>query len=152
MKPIKTSSELETLRLGMKIGKAARAGDIVALCGGLGSGKTVLAKGIAAGLGVKRTKDVNSPSFVILKEHKGRLPLYHFDVYRLKGPSEFFTVDHRRYFYGGGICVIEWADRISGELPEDHLMVDIRIEGRNKRSVMLSPRGRQSRRLAAKIC
>ena len=94
-----TKSEQETINFGKRLGSILRGSDVIALCGELGSGKTVLVKGIAEGLGVKSSRCVNSPSYVILKEYKGRLPLYHFDVYRLNDISEFATIDYTGYFY-----------------------------------------------------
>ena len=147
-----SKSEAETINFGKKLGRVLRKGHIIALCGELGSGKTVLTKGIARGLGVKSDKYVNSPSFVILKEHKGRLPLYHFDAYRLKNISEFSTVDYTKYFYGEGVCVIEWADKINRILPENFLKIKISAKKENERKISLLPHGKRYRDLAEKLC
>jgi len=142
-----SKSEKETFDFGRRLGRILTKGSVVALCGELASGKTVLAKGIAEGLGVKSGGYVNSPSFVILKEYKGRLPLYHFDLYRVTGPDGLSGVDYKGYFYGYGVSVIEWADRIPGLMPEDFLRVDISVGDKNERRISLVPRGVRHERL-----
>lgn len=115
----------ETFALGKEIGKAAKAGDIYALYGDLGAGKTVLAKGIAKGLGIEDV--VSSPTFTIVREYDGgRLKLYHFDVYRIGDISEMEDVGYEETFYGDGVCVIEWAELIEDLLPQN--TVRIRME------------------------
>ena len=118
------ASEKETELLGGKIGRAAKPGMVVALIGDLGTGKTTLTKAIARGLGV--TETVTSPTFNIIREYKsGRIPLYHFDVYRIADPDEMFELGYEEYFYGDGICVVEWADIIEELLPEEALVIQI---------------------------
>jgi len=118
------ASEKETERIGEAIGQAAEAGTVVALIGDLGTGKTTLTKSIAKGLGV--TETVTSPTFNIIREYKsGRIPLYHFDVYRIGDPDEMFELGYEEYFYGDGICVVEWADIIEELLPEDAVIIRI---------------------------
>lgn len=118
------ASEKETERIGEAIGQAAEAGTVVALIGDLGTGKTTLTKSIARGLGV--TETVTSPTFNIIREYKsGRIPLYHFDVYRIGDPDEMFELGYEEYFYGDGICVVEWADIIEELLPEDAVIIRI---------------------------
>ena len=151
MKNFVSKSVKETINFGKKLGKVLRGGDIIALCGELGSGKTILTKGIAEGLGVKSSKYVNSPSFVILKEYKGRMPLYHFDIYRLNDTSEFSTVDYASYFYGKGASVIEWANKIIELLPEDFLRIDMSVEKENERRISVSPHGRRYKELTEKL-
>ena len=113
-----TNSEKETFELGKKIGENAKAGQIYTLTGDLGVGKTVFTQGLAAGLGI--TEPVNSPTFTIVKEYTdGRLPLYHFDVYRITDPDEMFNIGAEEYFFGEGVCVVEWADLIAELLPEN---------------------------------
>lgn len=115
----------ETYRAGEAMGQQARAGEIYCLEGDLGVGKTVFTQGFAAGLGVD--EPVSSPTFTIVQEYdSGRLPLYHFDVYRLEGPEELEEIGYEEYFFGGGICLIEWAGRVGELIPED--AVWIRIE------------------------
>ena len=118
------ASEQETERIGEAIGRAAEPGTVVALIGDLGTGKTTLTKSIARGLGV--TETVTSPTFNIIREYKsGRIPLYHFDVYRIGDPDEMFELGYEEYFYGDGICVVEWADIIEELLPEDAVIIRI---------------------------
>ena len=118
------ANETETEKLGERIGQAAVPGMVVALIGDLGTGKTTLTKAIARGLGV--TETVTSPTFNIIREYKsGRIPLYHFDVYRIADPDEMFELGYEEYFYGDGICVVEWADIIEELLPEDAVIIHI---------------------------
>lgn len=118
------NDEGETYEFGLELGKLAKAGDVIALIGDLGSGKTTLAKAIAKGLGI--TAVVASPTFAIIHEHEGgRLPLYHFDVYRLAGPEDMYELGFEDYFYGGGLTVVEWADRIMELLPPGATVIRI---------------------------
>ena len=118
------ANERETEKLGEAIGRAATAGTVIALIGDLGTGKTTLTKSIARGLGV--TETVTSPTFNIIREYRsGRIPLYHFDVYRIGDPDEMFELGYEEYFYGDGICVVEWADIIEELLPEDAVIIRI---------------------------
>ncbi len=106
----------DTFLLGKELGETASPGDVYALYGDLGCGKTVLSQGIAAGLGIRAK--VNSPTFTILKVYEeGRLPLYHFDVYRIEDPEEMAEVGYDDYFYGNGVCLVEWAELIRELLP-----------------------------------
>lgn len=117
-------NEEDTKAFGMELGHKAKAGQVLALIGDLGTGKTTLTKYIAQGLGV--TETINSPTFTIVKEyHSGRLPLYHFDVYRIGDPEELFNIGGEEYFDGDGLCVVEWADMVEEELPEDAMYIYI---------------------------
>ena len=117
-KIIKIKNEKETENFGRRLGESLSAGDVVAMVGDLGTGKTTLTGYIARGLGIKET--VSSPTFTIIKEYNsGRLPLYHFDVYRIGDPEELFNIGADEYFDGDGVCVVEWADLVSEELPEN---------------------------------
>ena len=112
-----TSSQM-TFEFAKKIGENLKSGDVLCLDGDLGVGKTVFTQGLAAGLGI--TEPVNSPTFTIVKEYTdGRLPLYHFDVYRITDPDEMFNIGAEEYFFGEGVCVVEWADLIAELLPEN---------------------------------
>ena len=125
MKTIETYSTGETFALGRQIGQQAEAGEIYTLIGDLGVGKTVLTQGVAAGLGIE--EPVNSPTFTIVQIYEeGRLPFYHFDVYRIGDVEEMEEVGYEDCFYGEGVCLIEWAERISGILPE--MRISILIE------------------------
>lgn len=117
-------SEEDTRKLGLAIAEAAEPGDVVALIGDLGTGKTALTRYIAEGLGVTNT--ISSPTFTIVKEYKsGKMPLYHFDVYRLGDSEEFLDIGAEEYLYGDGICVIEWADIVDDVLPEKTVTINI---------------------------
>jgi len=123
-----TKSEEETIRLGEKIAKRLKAGDFVALSGGLGAGKTTLVKGIAKGLGVKDYRHVNSPSFVLVKEYKGKVPLYHFDIYRLNKLKDIEDIGYEDYLGRRGVVVIEWAGKMERILPKGYLGVSLKIK------------------------
>ena len=115
---IETRSPEETFALGKKIGEMARPGEIYTLTGDLGVGKTVFTQGVAAGLGI--TEPVSSPTFTIIQEYdSGRLPFYHFDVYRIGDIEEMDEIGYDVYFFGQGICLIEWANLIEEILPEN---------------------------------
>src|SRR3989338_2386055 len=146
-----SKSRQDTIDFGKRLGKNLKSGDVIALSGQLGSGKTVLTKGIAEGLGVKQSNYVNSQSFVILKEYKGRIPLYHFDVYRLEDICHFSTVGYGEYFYGKGVSVIEWADNVKEALPKEYLLIDIEISDKNERAITLKPYGKPYEILLEKI-
>ena len=121
---IETNSPEETFRLGERLGRQARAGQIYTLRGDLGVGKTVFTQGIARGLGI--TEAVASPTFTIVQEYQeGRLPFYHFDVYRIGDIEEMEEIGYDDYFFGNGVCMIEWADRIRELLPEQVISVEI---------------------------
>lgn len=114
----------ETFLLGKQIGAQAKAGDIYALHGDLGVGKTVFTQGFAAGLGI--TEAVNSPTFTIMQVYEeGRLPFYHFDVYRITDPQELYEIGYEDYFYGTGVTMIEWAGLIAELLPKEHMEITI---------------------------
>ena len=122
MREIKISSEKEAAEFGKRLGKTLERGDVLALVGELGTGKTTLTKAIAAGLDISET--VTSPTFTIVKEYNsGRLPLFHFDVYRLENGGELIEIGGEEYFDAGGICVIEWADKIAEILLDDTKLI-----------------------------
>lgn len=139
-------SSLHTERLGERLATHAEAGDVVALWGDLGSGKTVLARGIAIGLGIDE-ETVTSPTFIILHEHfGGRLPLYHLDLYRLDA-SGLGSTGWEEALDAGGVTVIEWPDRAGDELPPDRVDVHLEHVAETKRKVTVNPTGPRSRRL-----
>lgn len=126
-KVIETNSAQETFALGEEIGRQARAGEIYTLLGDLGVGKTVFTQGVAVGLGIK--EPVNSPTFTILQIYQeGRLPFYHFDVYRIGDVEEMEEIGYEDYFYGDGLCLIEWANLIEEILPQDVIQIMIEKE------------------------
>lgn len=121
---IESFSEKDTFELGRKIGEKAGPGQIYTLDGDLGVGKTVFTKGLARGLGIR--EPVNSPTFTIVQEYRdGRLPLYHFDVYRIEDPEEMEEIGYDDYFFGEGVCLIEWAKKIRELLPEKVIRITI---------------------------
>jgi len=125
MKTYETNTTTETYELGKKIGESLNSGDVIALIGDLGCGKTVMTQGIAAGLGI--TEVVNSPTFVILHEYEsGRLPLYHFDVYRINDVREMDDIGYSEYIYGDGVTLIEWANLIEEILPAEAKRIEIK--------------------------
>ena len=111
-------SEEETRKIGYELGEKAAKGEIYCLQGDLGVGKTVFTKGFAQGLNI--TEHITSPTFTIVNEyHSGRIPFYHFDVYRIRDVEEMFEIGYEEYFYGHGVCLIEWAELITDILPDD---------------------------------
>jgi len=136
-----THSPEETLALGRRLGRALQAGDVVALAGPLGAGKTHLVKGIAEGLGLADSRDVTSPTFVLVNEYEARLPVYHFDAYRLTGADQLLEIGCEEYFAGQGVSLVEWADRVTAALPPDHLWIDIKPTGPTDRRLHLQAAG-----------
>jgi tRNA threonylcarbamoyladenosine biosynthesis protein TsaE len=130
-----TRNAEETIKLGKELAKGLRGGDIVALYGDLGSGKTTFAKGIGIGLNVKDARRINSPTFVLIREYKGRIPLYHMDLYRLNNVKAAEDIAVEEYIYGDGVTVIEWAEKLEGALPEKIITVKFKIKSADKREV-----------------
>lgn len=127
-----SGSQEETYNIGRIIASLLKSGDVIALTGDLGAGKTVLTKGIASGLDVSR--EPNSPTFVILNVYQGRLTLNHFDLYRISSADELSDIGFEEIIYGNGVSVIEWADKITELLPEDTITVEISHgDGENNR-------------------
>ena len=121
---VETNSEKETWELGKQLAESAKPGQVFSLIGDLGVGKTVLTKGMAAGLGI--SEPVNSPTFTILQVYEeGRLPFYHFDVYRIADLEEMDEIGYEDYFYGDGICLVEWANLIEELMPENTICITI---------------------------
>jgi len=138
---IQTNSAEQTIALGKSLGKGLRAGDVVALFGDLGAGKTTLTRGIAAGLGLEA--DVHSPTFTLIHEHPGAVPLYHVDLYRLASEEEVETLGIEEYIYSDGVTIVEWADRMRSMLPPERLDIDLRMTGDTERELVFqteSPR------------
>ena len=131
----------QTQKLGIRIGELALPGDIFLLVGDLGAGKTCLTQGIAWGLGIKEY--ALSPSFVIVRELYGRLPLYHMDLYRLEHIEEIAELGLDDYLYGNGVCVVEWAERGLDMLPKEHLLIQINYLSDTERSFQLKPDGKR---------
>ncbi|HLW63866.1 MAG TPA: tRNA (adenosine(37)-N6)-threonylcarbamoyltransferase complex ATPase subunit type 1 TsaE [Gemmataceae bacterium] len=131
-------SDLDTtIAFGRALGQQLQAGDVIALIGPLGAGKTHLVRAIAEGLGVPDSRAVSSPTFTLIHEYKGRLPIFHFDVYRLKSPAEFLDLGATEYFEAGGVCLIEWADRVLEYLPKRRITIELEITGETSRSLTI---------------
>lgn len=114
----------ETFQIGLKLGQEAKAGDVLCLEGDLGVGKTVLTQGFGNGLSI--LEPINSPTFTIVQEYEeGRLPFYHFDVYRIEDIEEMYEIGYEEYFYGDGVCLIEWSNLIEELLPKKRMMIKI---------------------------
>ncbi len=127
--------------LGRRLGQRLFPGAVVALLGPLGAGKTHLARAIALGLGVPDGRAVTSPTFVLIQEYDGRLPVYHFDTYRLPGEASFADLGAAEYLEGDGVCLVEWADRVPGALPADHLRIRLEVTGDTSRRAHLEATG-----------
>lgn len=145
-KTIVTASPRATFQAGELLGALAASGDVIALSGGLGAGKTALTQGIAAGLGV--TGHVPSPTFNILLVHRAPVPLNHFDLYRLDDARQLVDIDFYETLEAGGCSVIEWADRFPDELPEDRLDVELEVTGDAARAIRFAGTGAHSETLA----
>ena len=136
-------NEIETLSWGEKLSHLLNPGDVIGFFGDLGSGKTKTIRGICKGLGCE--DNVSSPTFTIINEYNGRIPVYHFDFYRLSSEQEVYDLGYEEYFYGNGICLIEWTERIFNFLPIDH--IEIHLKGffeqgkENLRAIQLKPVG-----------
>ena len=116
-------SETDTFELGVKIGKEAKPGDVFTLLGDLGVGKTALTKGVAQGLEIM--EPICSPTFTIVQEYQGRLPFYHFDIYRIMDEDELFEIGWDEYVNGNGVCLVEWADQVPEAIPPEAIWLTI---------------------------
>jgi len=146
---IATHSPEQTQKLGISIGKLAMPGDVYLLVGNLGAGKTCLTQGIAWGLGIQEY--ALSPSFVLVRELRGRLPLYHIDLYRLDRIEEIADLGLDDYLYGQGVCVIEWAEKGLSILPAEHLLIKIDYPADTERTLEFIPHGKRYQKLVAQL-
>ena len=138
-----------TEAFGQRLGALLFPGAVVALVGQLGAGKTHLTRALAEGLGVKNPAAVNSPTFVLIQEYPARLPIAHFDAYRLSGPREFAELGVDEYFRGEGVCIIEWADKVDSTLPPEHLRIEIEMIDATRRRFTLTAFGKRYERLVS---
>ncbi|MED3794241.1 MULTISPECIES: tRNA (adenosine(37)-N6)-threonylcarbamoyltransferase complex ATPase subunit type 1 TsaE [Niallia] len=143
----KADNAEETIGFAERIASLLEAGDVITLEGDLGAGKTTFTKGIARGLGI--TKTVNSPTFTIIKEYQGKMPLYHMDVYRLKDSDEDLGFDE--YFEGDGVTVVEWAHLIEDQLPLEYLQIQLFYDNTSGRKIVLSPKGSRYMQLCKEL-
>src|SRR5262249_51904858 len=130
-----------TEAFGRRLGELLFPGALVGLIGPLGAGKTHLVRAVAEGLGIRDSGVVSSPTFVLIQEYDARLPVYHFDAYRLKSEGEFFDLGAHEYFEGDGVCLIEWADRVLACLPHERLSVRLDITGETSRRATIEAIG-----------
>ena len=144
-----SNSAAQTRNMWMKLGKSAAAGDVILLVGPLGAGKTCLTQGIARGLGIHEY--TASPSFVLVREYQGKLPLYHIDLYRLNRIEEVTQLGLDDYLYGNGVCVVEWANKGLSVLPEEHLLIEMQIVSPLKRKLSFVPRGTRYLKMLSKL-
>ena len=127
----KTENPAETQTLGEKLGKTLKRGDVIALVGDLGTGKTCLTQGIARGVGIASDEVVNSPSYILINEYNGKIPIYHIDLYRLENSEEITELGLSEYIEGDGICIIEWAERMADLLPDTCIKIHITLADTN---------------------
>ncbi|NLJ78621.1 MAG: tRNA (adenosine(37)-N6)-threonylcarbamoyltransferase complex ATPase subunit type 1 TsaE [Tissierellia bacterium] len=140
----------ETDRFGRKLGKLLESGDILSMAGDLGAGKTTLTKSIGVGLGVEDY--ITSPTFTLINEYRGRLWLYHFDVYRLEDETDLEDLGYEDYFYSDGVTIVEWGDRIESILPEDRIDMEIK-RGRelDERVIILRGKGDRYKQIVKEL-
>ncbi len=141
-------SSKETQYFGEEFGKLLAPGCIIALYGDLGAGKTCFTQGLAKGLKVQE-EYITSPTFTLINEYKGVMPMYHFDVYRLCGPEELEELGYEEYFYGRGVSIIEWAEKIEDLLPEDYLKICLEHQGPDTRRLIFEAFGQKEKGILA---
>lgn len=137
------------MRWGARVGKHATAGLVICLWGDLGAGKTQLAKGVAQGLGIG--EHVTSPTFNLINEYKGRLPLYHMDLYRLGDPEEAWELGLEEYFFGSGLSLVEWPERLGDLMPAERLDIKLSYLGEKERELELVPWGPEASELVEEL-
>lgn len=138
---ISTSTQ-ETIKFAANLAKSLRKGDILCLFGDLGTGKTTFVKGIAQGLKVK-SSEVNSPTFVLLNIYEGKIPMYHFDLYRLEHIHEISRLGYEEFFYNEGVTIVEWAEKLGELMPQEYLAVLLTHQEENKRLITLRSHGKR---------
>jgi tRNA threonylcarbamoyladenosine biosynthesis protein TsaE len=140
MLTVQSYSEEQTYRLGKLVGRNVNPGDIILLFGDMGSGKTVFSKGIAHGADVSGT--VTSPTYTIMNTYIGRIPIFHFDIYRLNEPEELYDLDYEEYFFGRGVSIVEWPERLDYLLPEEYFKVTLcKMQEENGRKIVFEAVG-----------
>ncbi len=140
----------ETEKFGIRLGSLLKKGDILCLNGDLGAGKTTMTKSIGLGLGVEEY--ITSPTFALINQYSGRFPVYHFDVYRLENAHELYDLGFDDYFYGGGVCIIEWAYKIDKLIPKERIVIDIEKGSDDKERILkLSGYGKRFEELVKEL-
>lgn len=147
---ITSDSVQKTQKIGKLIARNLKKGDIVCLFGDLGSGKTVLTKGIGSALGVDKHL-VTSPTFVLIRKYEAKIPIYHFDLYRLNRAEDILDLGYEEYLFDEGISVIEWADKLGSLLPREFLKIELRFIGEKKRHLKISASGPRYNKLLEDI-
>jgi len=140
----------ETERIGELLGSVLTRGDIIALAGELGTGKTTLVRGVARGMGIEGA-EVASPSFTLVNEYEGPLPLYHIDLYRLDDEGDLLAIDYDEYIRGDGVVVIEWADRIPRAVPPEALWITLQYLDAERREIAFQPQGDRSEKIVEEL-
>lgn len=134
----------ETERFGERLGLLLRPGSFLALRGGLGGGKTCFTRGVVKSLAPVSAHMVASPTFAIMNSYQGKVPVYHFDFYRLSGDDDIAELGFEEFFYGNGVCIVEWSERISDLMPPDHLVVTFNFLDEQQRSIRITATGPES--------
>ncbi len=134
-------SAYDTAKIGELLGTLIKSGDFISLRGELGAGKTCFAGGVASGLGIDKSLPVTSPTYTIMNHYQGRIELFHFDFYRLNGPDDIAELGFEDYFYSSGVCLVEWAERLSGEMPEQYILINFILLDVGCRSIQFEPHG-----------
>lgn len=149
---VRTDSPDATRAFAARLGALLRPGDVLSLLGDLGAGKTTFTQGLALGLGLPADEPVNSPTFTLLAEHPGgRVPLFHFDVYRLADPSGLYDLAFDEYLDAGGVVVIEWADKVADALPDERLEIRLTAAGESEREIVLTGRGARAEEIVTTL-
>jgi tRNA threonylcarbamoyladenosine biosynthesis protein TsaE len=148
---IRSSGVNETVYCGKVVGKRLKAGDIIGLVGELGAGKTYFVKGVAEGLEVLEDQYVTSPTFTLINEYQGSVTLYHFDLYRIRNEREIERLGYEEYLFGDGVVIIEWAEKMSGLLPEELLLIEIKREDENTREIIFTGKGTRYTKIVEEI-
>ncbi len=146
-----TESPEETRQLGQELGRRIRTGTLIALCGDLGSGKTVLVQGLARGLDVPDGYYITSPTYTLINEYPGRHPFFHVDLYRIDNPVDFEEIGLYETFYNQGVVAIEWADKLNQELPAQHLNIRIEVANGESRKIFLTAYGLEAVNLLRRL-
>ncbi|VAX35609.1 tRNA threonylcarbamoyladenosine biosynthesis protein TsaE [hydrothermal vent metagenome] len=141
-KTIITKNPEETIAFGKKLAKNLSSGNIICLIGDLGAGKTTFVKGLAQGLKVNPNK-VSSPTFVVMNIYEGKLPIYHFDLYRMEGNEDMAMIGYEEFLYGDGIAVIEWAEHLGNLMPKDYIRIELTHHKPQGRKIKLSVKGKR---------
>jgi len=131
----------ETVSLGERLGQLVEPGSFIALSGDLGCGKTQFVRGVASGLGIDDSVPITSPTFTLLNEYPGRVRLYHFDLYRLRGGDDIAELGFDEYFHGNGVCLVEWAERLGSDLPDERLDIMFEYAGETERRIDIIAHG-----------